>query len=800
LRIELLAVGPAQDEAVIHFHPRLTVVGGVEAAQRAELIDLIVGAVSGRSADVRSARWIDSAGMPVLLTNGPSGPLWSGADGALTDSLLAVFGLDELTVRRLMILSADDLGVVRATPPDEEGPELADARAALAAMDEELAQTLAVRARVDALRTEVVSIDQRIRAADADDARRRYALIVAELNRVRVEADSIRGGAKAAADDRRFIAAAGELHLLADRWRHARDNALLERQRFASRERLDTRTLTEALVTPEQVPPELDALAAAYEGAEARRDMLTERLNSLAAGALPEPSHPAVVRLAHSGQEEVWATARRALEASRRLEEQSLALGGIVAEGVASTAASELETAHDAVELAERELRRRRVPGAVGAVAGVFVAVIALAWVPIVAILGLLIIAGFAVWAVVLPGTELRARRTEEADALHRAGVPAYITFQLRRLDVHIEPKATEPLEIAALEYRRALTAWRKLAGDLGPAEALELEDETRRYTASLAGSQGAVQEIADLRHKLATEAEPAVARARHRLVEACAPFGIDDPRLAVDLVRRQASTSSHARLQAALEAAEQADATMRAELERRLNDLGFGPSPTPGVGIVPADDAELERRLDTFDQARASGEERNRARAAARPPQEVEADLARLESQVAAAGHPEWSGGFEPSETGDADVEQLQARRQHLFAEYQSLHAQLPDIGRMTDRRDAIERRIAVLVADAEGPPQSLGIADLEHVLLARLAAARRIGARGESVTVLLDEPFERIHGERKSGILDAVERLSASVQIVYLSNDVDVLVWARRRGAGGAVTLLEPSPEPAV
>jgi hypothetical protein len=117
-----------------------------------------------------------------------------------------------------------------------------------------------------------------------------------------------------------------------------------------------------------------------------------------------------------------------------------------------------------------------------------------------------------------------------------------------------------------------------------------------------------------------------------------------------------------------------------------------------------------------------------------------------------------------------------------------------------MADRRDAIERRIAVLVADAEGPPQSLGVADLEHVLLARLAAARRIGPRGESITVLLDEPFERIHGERKSGILDAVERLSGSVQIVYLSNDVDVLVWARRRGAGGAVTLLEPSPEAAV
>jgi hypothetical protein len=122
LRIELLAVGPAQDEAVIHFHPRLTVVGGMEVAQRAELINLIVGGVSGRNPDVRSARWIDSTGMPALMSTGPSGSLWTDDDGALTESLLEVFGLDEATIRRLMILSADDLGVVRATPPDEEGP------------------------------------------------------------------------------------------------------------------------------------------------------------------------------------------------------------------------------------------------------------------------------------------------------------------------------------------------------------------------------------------------------------------------------------------------------------------------------------------------------------------------------------------------------------------------------------------------------------------------------------------------------------------------------------------------------
>ena len=90
-----------------------------------------------------------------------------------------------------------------------------------------------------------------------------------------------------------------------------------------------------------------------------------------------------------------------------------------------------------------------------------------------------------------------------------------------------------------------------------------------------------------------------------------------------------------------------------------------------------------------------------------------------------------------------------------------------------------------------------ALDVDAVQQVLLGRLAAARRVGPYGESVTVVFDEPFERIHGERKWSILDALEKLSASVQLVYLTDDVDVLVWARRRASRGSVSLLEPASE---
>ena len=61
----------------------------------------------------------------------------------------------------------------------------------------------------------------------------------------------------------------------------------------------------------------------------------------------------------------------------------------------------------------------------------------------------------------------------------------------------------------------------------------------------------------------------------------------------------------------------------------------------------------------------------------------------------------------------------------------------------------------------------------------------------------MLLDEPFSRLRGEKKWEVLDLVERLADKTQIVYLTDDHDVVMWARRRAASGALALLEPVVE---
>jgi hypothetical protein len=785
VRFDSVCVGPKDDPAIIRFHPQLTVVSGMASAERSQMFELLFGALTGASPEVREMHYVDNNGQIVQLVRTPSGVHFVNEDGRETPSPLTVLGIDPGGLRRLMLIQAADVGVARAAPASSD-PELQSARNTLAVVEAEVAGALATRSKVDELRAEVALIDERLLQAEVGGARRRYARLLGELEKVRIEADSTRGGAAAAEADQRFVATAARVHHLGGQWHERKSHAQSERERFGGRERLDLRTLSEALLTPDQVPPELDALAAVYEGAEAKRSLLNERLNTLAADHLAEPSHPAVVRLAHADQELVWGTARQAIEAGKELESQSVALGGLEAEGVAHSAVADLETAHDAVDAAERVADSRYLPGMAGMGVGVALALASILFTPILTVLGAIIVIVAGLWALALPRRGLAGARANEQEVLKRAGVLSYMGFQFRRLEVTINPRATEPLEVAAMAYRRAMAVWRDFAGELLPAIALELEGETRAYAASLVGLRGAADHITEARRQLVEEAEPAVTAARQRLLNACAPFGITDPNLAVELVRHQAVTSSQARLQQELEQAEAAEAEVRDQLEQQLAEFGF----TGG---------ELSERLGAFDRAREEAQRREHARHEARPAGDVEADLTRLEALVDAARRPEWGEEITPADAEEPDVEDLRRRRQRANAEYTDVRRGLPDLERLADRRDALARRVAVLEGHSQngGPVASIDAMDLEQLLMARMAAARRVGPSGETVPLVLDEPFEHIHGDRKWAILETLERLSSSVQLAYLTDDVDTIVWARRRAATGSISLLEPISE---
>lgn len=89
------------------------------------------------------------------------------------------------------------------------------------------------------------------------------------------------------------------------------------------------------------------------------------------------------------------------------------------------------------------------------------------------------------------------------------------------------------------------------------------------------------------------------------------------------------------------------------------------------------------------------------------------------------------------------------------------------------------------------EHPSSSVNFDDLEFYVLGRIAAQRSVGLVG-SVPLVVDDAFAGLPAEDIVRLLDRLDRMSASVQIVYLTEDPVVLRWAMAR-PGDRVSMVE-------
>jgi hypothetical protein len=312
------------------------------------------------------------------------------------------------------------------------------------------------------------------------------------------------------------------------------------------------------------------------------------------------------------------------------------------------------------------------------------------------------------------------------------------------------------------------------------------MEDEVRKYADALVRLEGSGAAVEDTRRRLVEVVEPEVERTRRKLMRVCKPFGVDDLAVAVPMVRHQAATAAVARLQQAMEKAE-ADATAIGEkLDARLAELGF-------------DEGDLSARLGGFDWALTRAEERLRTREGARPLAEVEAELATLEARVRREGRPEWAAKVSPADAIEPDLAELEARKDEARSAYNAAVKLVPDVQRVVDRKSALERRVAVLEAglDSSGAITRVSAHEIEPQLQARLAAARRPGSHDETIPLFIDEALFRLRSEVKWALLDMIERCANQVQMIYLTDDPEVVTWARRRVGVDALSLLEPTAE---
>lgn len=783
MRLNQLKIGAGGDELTLGFHERLTVVGGMHAADRSGFVDLLVNALVGRGDDTTELAMVDHTGRPVTVSHDGHGLVTrtGTSDGAPVADPLESIGLTSDAFRALVHVRAEELRVITDRPDVQLPPEVSEAHAALAQADADLVAAAAARERAADLARAMAEVDGQLAGLDDARARRRFLDLLSEIDRVRAEAEAVAGGREGAEADDRLIAAAAEMAPIAHRWREIEERLLRAVEEFGDRPRLDADTLRAALAAPDHLPDDLDQLSRAVEEAERDRDRVAGRLAALAHDQLPTPSQPAVARLARADQETVWATCRAATAAVKALDHASIELGGL---GSEAALVAEIETAHQAVEQAEADVENTGHTATILAGVGVVMAAVAAFLVtPLAAPAGLVpLLSALIAWH--RPRRRLARAQAREQAVLESADVSSYLAFHIRRVDATLDPAIRERHAQNVARHSQTLATWMTLAGDLTPGEALELEPEVRAFASALYGLEGAAEEIETLQRELTDRAEPALDAARAALLAACAPFGTDDPVTAAETVRRLAEASDTAHRQADLEELEEDAATLRHRVGALLDAAGF------------ADD-DTALALSEFESASAAAADRARAREGSRPADVVHADLARLEARAGRERRPEWGDTIAPVTAADLDADALLARRAELEATVKDLEKRTPDLARLRDRRDTLARRVAVVEAEAGVVTHALTRADVEPQLVSRIDGCRRPGDDGNLVA-FMDEPLAGLAPADKWALLSVIEEAAETVQVIYLTEDPDVIVWARRRAGTDSLTLLEPVAEP--
>ncbi|MEY2450133.1 MAG: hypothetical protein QOH79_3609 [Acidimicrobiaceae bacterium] len=796
MRLEELVLRIPGDEFQVRFHEHLTVLSGIGMLERQALADSLVGALSGQ-AENTVLTLKDGTGRPVeIVSNGTAACRYLDDDSPA----LPLVGTVAPTVdalRALVLLQAGDLGLTPSRARSDEHPELAEARATLQALTQQIEAATTGRTQKGQLRDELAAISAQIRLAEDGTARREYAGVLADLERVRAEAAALQSGDTGAENDQHLLDSAEQARQLAARW-HAAAALVTRLVCHVPGERLDPATMAAVRWFPDDAPSNLHALLDELQNARRERDRLDARLRELATSKLPEPSDPRVIDLATVDQAELWSAAADVIEFGRALSREQVALGGLSSKSADAGAVDDgtrdvvarIEETHRVVDDLEAVADRRRVPAIAGA--GV-IAVASILFAPISPIVAGALLTAASVGAFMgigRPMRQLAAARKREAVALSDAGTPTYLAFHIRRVEASMAGDAHSRLESASDHQRAALARWHELAGLVSVDGARQIEAEVRAYASALSQLGNTAGELDSLRHELSDRAEPAVSRARTALVEACATYGLDDVTVETTeagqlerLVLERVELGRLAREQEQLEEAEADEEKLANRLDDLLHQLGFR-------------EGTLDARAGALDWAVERAGERKAARTRARPRNEIEEDLTRLQNESRRLRRPEWAT-VQPSDAMGPDVDELVARQIEVRELLDSDREEVVDVDRLIDRHSAMERRVASLEAqiDNEYPGTTIAqVADVQQYLLAHLTRAGHCGLQDEAVPVILDEPFLRIAADRKWELLDMLRRLGEATQLIYLTDDPYVGAWARRRASAGLITLLEP------
>ncbi len=78
------------------------------------------------------------------------------------------------------------------------------------------------------------------------------------------------------------------------------------------------------------------------------------------------------------------------------------------------------------------------------------------------------------------------------------------------------------------------------------------------------------------------------------------------------------------------------------------------------------------------------------------------------------------------------------------------------------------------------------------------RLTAVRDVGPRHQTLPLVLDDALSGIDPALKPPLLELISRATVRQQVLFLTNDEDVIAWARAEAIAGNLALIEPTARP--
>jgi hypothetical protein len=199
--------------------------------------------------------------------------------------------------------------------------------------------------------------------------------------------------------------------------------------------------------------------------------------------------------------------------------------------------------------------------------------------------------------------------------------------------------------------------------------------------------------------------------------------------------------------------------------------------------------------------------EAEERVAEAARPEQEAAALAARLEAGLVEAVEAELAAVTAladleppPSHPG-ADPGAVAALERKLMAAMAAEEAAVAAVHRAQAAFAAAQERWAEAEEDAASERSSLrrsgATEEVEWFLLARLAAQRSVSYAG-SVPLVVDDALAALPSNARSHLLDRLERMASTVQLIYVGDDAEVASWAERAGRDRAAVVRPVRPAP--